>query len=89
MKALDALNILNDLSASQQGVFTVAQARNLGIERLTLFRLEAHNQIERITHGVYRSCAAPSFREEDVWAAWLTLYPATPARSVDVTARKV
>ncbi len=79
MKALDALNILNDLSASQQGVFTVAQARGLGIERLELFRLESHDQIERIAHGVYRSCAAPSSREEDVWAAWLTLYPETPA----------
>lgn len=79
MKSLDALNILNDLSASQQGVFTAAQARGLGIERLALSRLEAHGQIERIAHGVYRSCAAPSFREEDVWATWLALYPETPA----------
>lgn len=79
MKSLDALNILNDLSASQQGVFTAAQARGLGIERLALSRLEAHGQIERIAHGVYRSCAAPSFREEGVWAAWLALYPETPA----------
>lgn len=77
MKSLDALNILNDLSASQQGVFTAAQARNFGIERLALSRLEAHGQIERVAHGVYRSCAAPSFREEDVWAAWLALYPET------------
>lgn len=79
MKSLDVLNILNDLSASQQGVFTAAQARGLGVERLALSRLEAHGQIERITHGVYRSCAAPSFREEDAWAAWLALYPETPA----------
>ena len=79
MKSLDALNILNDLSASQQGVFTAAQARGLSIERLALSRLEAHGQIERITHGVYRSCAAPPFREEDAWAAWLALYPETPA----------
>lgn len=79
MKSLDALNILNDISASQQGVFTAAQARSLGIERLALSRLETHGQIERIAHGVYRSCAAPSFREEGVWAAWLALYPGTPA----------
>lgn len=79
MKSLDALNILNDLSASQQGVFTSAQARSLGIERLVLSRLETHGQIERIAHGVYRSCAAPSFREGDVWAAWLALYPRAPA----------
>lgn len=79
MKSLDALNILNNLSASQKGVFTAAQARNLGIDRLALSRLEAHGQIERVAHGVYRSCAAPSFREEGVWAAWLALYPGTPA----------
>lgn len=79
MKSLDALNILNNLSASQRGVFTAAQACGLGVERLSLSRLEAHGQIERIAHGVYRSCAAPSFREEGVWAAWLSLYPKTPA----------
>ena len=79
MKALDTLNILNDLSASQQGVFTAAQARNVGVERLTLSRLEAYNQIERIAHGVYHVCSVPSFREEDIWAAWLALYPEIPA----------
>ena len=79
MKKQDAQNILNDLTASQQGVLTTAQARSLGIERLVLSRLETHGQIERIAHGVYRSCAAPSFREGDVWAAWLALYPRAPA----------
>ena len=79
MKALDALNILNDLSASQRGVFTAAQARSVGVDRLALSRLESNGQIERLFHGTYRSCAAPSFREEDVWAAWLALYPSTPA----------
>lgn len=79
MKSLDALNILNGLSASQRGVFTSAQARTAGVDKLVLTRLEAHGQIERIMHGVYRSCAAPSFREEDVWAAWLALAPTTPA----------
>ena len=79
MKALDAVNILNDLSASQQGVFTSAQACALGVDKLTLSRLESHGQIDRIAHGIYRSCAAPSFREEDIWAIWLALYPEIPA----------
>lgn len=79
MKALDALGILNDLSASQRGMFTSAQARKFGVDRLALSRLELNGQIERVMHGVYRSCAAPSFREEDVWAVWLALEPATPA----------
>lgn len=75
MKALKALNILNDLSASQQGVFTAAQARRVGVDKLALSRLEANGQVERMMHGVYRACAAPSFREEMVWAAWLALDP--------------
>ena len=79
MKALDALNMINNLSASQQGVFTAAQAHALSVDKLALSRLESHGQIERISHGVYRSCAAPPFREEDVWAAWLALYPETTA----------
>lgn len=79
MKALDALNILNDLSASQHGLFTSAQARTAGVDRLALSRLESNGQIERVMHGVYRACAAPPFREEDVWAAWLALNPSVPA----------
>lgn len=79
MKALDTLNILNDLSASQRGLFTTAQARAAGVDRLALSRLESNGQIERVMHGVYRACAAPPFREEDVWAAWLALNPSVPA----------
>lgn len=79
MKALDTLNILNDLSASQRGLFTSAQARSMGVDKLSLSRLESRGHIERMMHGIYRSCAAPSFREEEVWAAWLALDPTTPA----------
>ncbi len=79
MKALEALNILNDLSASQRGLFTTAQATAAGVSRLTLSRLESNGQIERLMTGVYRSCAAPSFRQEDVWATWLALEPKKPA----------
>lgn len=75
MKALNALNILNDIAASQRGMFTSAQARNSGVDRLSLSRLESKGQIERIIHGVYRSCAAPPFREDEVWAMWLALNP--------------
>ena len=79
MKMLDTLNILNNLSASQRGVFTSAQAGSMGVSKLALSRLESRGHIERMMHGVYRSCAAPSFREEEVWAAWLALDPSTPA----------
>lgn len=76
MKTLDALNILNDLSSSQKGVFTTAQAEDAGVGRLLLSRLTSYGQLERLDHGVYRSCAAPSFRESRVYAAWLGLEPA-------------
>lgn len=79
MNMFDALATLNNLSASQRGVFTAAQARTLGVDKLSLSRLVSRGQIERLSHGVYRSCAAPSFKEEDVWAAWLALYPEIPA----------
>lgn len=79
MKSLDALTILNDLSSSQKGMFTAAQAKAAGVDRLSLSRLAHYGQIERIAHGVYRSSAAPSFREDRVYAAWLWLDPSVMA----------
>lgn len=79
MKSLDALNILADLSASQRGLFTTAQAHAVGVDRLTLSRLAKNGHIERIVSGVYRASAAPSFREERAFAVWLALEPTTPA----------
>lgn len=79
MKVLDALNILNDLSSSQRGLFTTAQATSLGIDRMALSRLAAYGHIEPIMRGVFKAAAAPTIREEDVYAAWLATDPATPA----------
>lgn len=79
MKAMDALNILSDLMASQRGLVTTAQAEAAGVDRHALSRLERNGHIERVMSGVYRSCAAPSFREERVYVAWLALDRAVPA----------
>lgn len=79
MKALDALNIINDLCSSQKGLFTTAQATALGIDRMSLSRLAAHGQIEPVARGVFKAAAAPSIRSEDIYAAWLATDPATPA----------
>ena len=79
MKALNALNIINDISSSQRGFFTAAQATALGIGRMTLSRLAARGQIMTIMRGVFKAAAAPAIREEDVYAAWLLTDPATPA----------
>ncbi|MDO4290604.1 MAG: type IV toxin-antitoxin system AbiEi family antitoxin domain-containing protein [Eggerthellaceae bacterium] len=79
MKALEALNIIGDVSSSQRGLFTSAQVVSLGLDRMVLSRLAAHGQIVPVARGVYRVAAAPSIREEDVYAAWLAADPSTPA----------
>lgn len=81
MKALNSLNILQDLCASQKGMFTAAQALGLGVGKMDLFRLSENGHVERMARGVYRASAAPPFREEDVYAAWLALDPAVAAFS--------
>lgn len=55
---------------------TTAQAHGLGVERYALSRLEKLGNIERLAKGVYRMGGAPSIREEDVLAAWLSIDPA-------------
>ncbi len=79
MKALDAMNIINEVSSSQRGLFTSAQATSLGVDRMSLSRLAAHGHIEPIARGVFRAAGAPSTREEDVYAAWLATDPAALA----------
>lgn len=85
MKALEALNILGDMCASQRGLVTAAQAVALGVDRMAISRLAANGQLKQVARGVYRACGAPRFREEDVFAAWLSTDPRTPAydRAVD------
>lgn len=83
MKALDAIGKVNGLAASQRGMFTSAQARALGVDRVALARLAKRGQVERVLHGVYRSGGAPSLREGDVLAAWMSLEPETPSYERD------
>lgn len=75
MRALDAIVVINDLAASQRGLFTAAQAQALGVDRVSLARLADRGQIERLCHGVYRSGGAPLFREVEILAAWMALEP--------------
>ena len=75
MKLIDSINKLNDISCSQKGLFTAAQAKATGVERYALSRLEKAGTIERLTKGVYRMGGAPASRIEDVLAVWLSLDP--------------
>ncbi len=75
MKTIEAIRIINDISASQRGLFTAAQAQAFGVERYVLSRLESIGNVERLAKGVYRMGGAPNVREEDVLAVWLSIDP--------------
>ncbi len=75
MKTIEAIRKLNDIAFSQRGLFTTAQAQRAGVERYTISRLEKSGNVERLAKGVYRMGGAPSPREEDVLAAWLSIDP--------------
>ena len=75
MKTVEAIRKINDIAFSQRGLFTTAQAQAAGVERYTISRLEKLGNIERLAKGVYRMGGAPSPREEDVFATWLSIDP--------------
>lgn len=75
MKTLDTIRTLNDIASSQKGMFTTSQAQAAGVGRHAVSRLEKLGNVERLAKGVYRMGGAPSQREEDVFAVWLSLNP--------------
>lgn len=75
MKSRDALNLLADITSTQWGMVTSAQAAALGISRLDLNRLTTVGQLERLAHGIYKDSGAPSDEFEDLRAAWLSTEP--------------
>jgi len=79
MRAIDALRELSELTASQWGMVTTAQAVSRGITRMHLTRLVKEGQIERLGHGVYRDAGAPTDRLSGVKAAWLSIDPTLTA----------
>ena len=76
MKARVALRELAEMSASQWGMVTSAQAAARGVTRLDLSRLTESGDLVRIAHGVYKDAGAPSGAHLDVRAAWLSSDPA-------------
>lgn len=77
MKSEDALRVLAEITASQWGMVTSAQASMHGVTRLDLSRLAAAGHLKRLTHGVYMDAGAPSDQFDDLRAAWLSTEPAT------------
>lgn len=79
MKSSAALRVLAELSSSQWGMVTTAQAAALGVGRLDLSRLTEAGHLERLAHGVYRDAGAPAEEFESLRAAWLGADPSASA----------
>lgn len=80
MKRVDALRELADLTASQWGMVTTAQAATRGVTRLQLSRLSESGHLERVSHGIYRDPGAPPERFDALKAAWLSIDPTHTAQ---------
>ncbi|MHA6798527.1 type IV toxin-antitoxin system AbiEi family antitoxin domain-containing protein [Bounagaea algeriensis] len=80
MKALAALTALGDeYTPGQWGMVTTSQARQLGVETVTLTRLVEQGLLLRLRHGVYAVAAAEEADHADLKAAWLALNPKVAA----------
>ena len=70
---------LADLSSEQWGLFTMAQAKELGFSAQQVARMAKAGTVERIRHGVYRIGGAPSVPSERLRAAWMMIEPGVTA----------
>lgn len=67
------------LVGEQHGLFTSAQAVNLGVNRAMITRKKQQGAIEQIRYGVYALASAPSDPHQEIRAAWLSLEPSQTA----------
>ncbi len=63
------------LAASQWGMFTTAQAQNLGIRRSQVARMVAAVKVEPMCYGVYRFLVGAEPPQADIKAQWLSVSP--------------
>ncbi|MDO5093377.1 MAG: type IV toxin-antitoxin system AbiEi family antitoxin domain-containing protein [Propionibacteriaceae bacterium] len=75
MKSRDALKTLAELSTSQWGMVTSAQARARGVSHMNLTRLTDAGDLVRLSHGVYKNAGAPGGEHDELRAAWLASEP--------------
>lgn len=76
MKSRQALRVLAEVSESQWGMVTSAQASARGISHMNLTRLTDSGDLVRLSHGVYKDAGAPGGLHEELHAAWLATDPA-------------
>lgn len=75
MKSRSALRILAEVTESQWGMVTSAQAIARGVSHANLTRLTSAGDLVRLTHGVYKDAGAPSDEHQALRAAWLAVEP--------------
>ena len=66
---------LEQLAASQWGMFTTAQAQALGFRRNQISRMVDSMRAEPMCYGVYRFVAGSEPARADLKAAWLSAFP--------------
>nr|WP_301281173.1 type IV toxin-antitoxin system AbiEi family antitoxin domain-containing protein [Arcanobacterium phocae] len=60
---------------SQWGMFTTAQAQQMGVRRNQISRLRDAGRVEELTYGVYQYVSGNQTSHADVKAAWLSVFP--------------
>lgn len=75
MKKGKDITALEEFAASQWGMFTTAQAAQLGIQRNQIARLVDKGRAEMLCYGVYRLTVGDETSAEDVKAAWMSVSP--------------
>lgn len=75
MQYRPALRELAEVTESQWGMVTSAQAIARGVTHLSLSRLTESGDLVRLAHGVYRDAGAPSDEHQSLRADWLAIEP--------------
>lgn len=75
MKSREALRELAEVSESQWGMVTSAQANARGVSHMNLTRLAESGDLVRLSHGVYRDAGAPPGEHDELRSAWLATEP--------------
>jgi hypothetical protein len=75
MNSREALRRLADVTSTQWGLVTSAQAAARGVGRLELSRLTQSGHFVRLAKGVYKDSGAPGGSHLELRAAWLSTDP--------------
>lgn len=61
------------IAEQRWGLFTTAQAEQVGVTRKQLSTMAAAGAVVRVAQGVYRMAGAPELENESIYAAWLAV----------------